>query len=353
MEPGIKFPASVTRDWIEKEGNSLFPNKYLDPPVMDLSQTTLIDSAGLALLYFLGRQYAKAGKKLTLLNASKDILSALDTYGRSSAGKKDEPLQKGNIFLRMGDYALASRDTIVVALSMLTEILYWGTAGLLKKRDFRKGSIEQQMFLMGYKALGIVGLLSFLIGIVLALQAALQLQQFGAGIFLAPMITISMIKELGPLMTAIILTGRNGSAVTAEIATMVVGEEIDALRTMGINPIQFVIVPKFFALSITMPLLSIAATMSGLLGGYLVAILYLDISSGLFIREMMKNIIFFDVVANVVKSVVFSWLIIWIGSFHGFRVRGGAESVGKETTASVVTGIFIIIMADAAFSFIF
>jgi phospholipid/cholesterol/gamma-HCH transport system permease protein len=134
---------------------------------------------------------------------------------------------------------------------------------------------------------------------------------------------------------------------------MVVGEEIDALRTMGINPIQFVIVPKFFALSITMPLLSIAGTMFGLLGGYLIAIFYLDISSGLFIREMMKNIVFMDVVANVVKSVVFSWLIIWIGSFHGFRVRGGAESVGKETTASVVTGIFIIIMADAVFSFIF
>jgi phospholipid/cholesterol/gamma-HCH transport system permease protein len=162
-----------------------------------------------------------------------------------------------------------------------------------------------------------------------------------------------MIKEIVPLMTAIILTGRNGSAITAEIATMVVGEEIDALRTMGIHPVQFVIVPKFFALSLTMPLLSITGSIVGLLGGYLVAVFYLDISSGLFIREMMKNIVFADVVANIVKSVVFSWLIIWIGAFHGFRVRGGAEAVGKETTASVVMGIFAIIIADAAFSFIF
>ena len=353
MAETVLLPASLTRGWIEKEGRTLLSRRNTEPLVLDFSGTTLIDSAGLSLLFFLGRQYAKAGNKLTLRNASQDMLSSLDSYGRSAAEKRETSLKKDNIFLRMGDYALASRDTTVVALSMLAEILYWGTLGLLKKRDFRKGTIEQQMFLMGYKALGIVGLLSFLIGIVLALQAAMQLQQFGAGIFLAPMITISMIKELGPLMTAIILTGRNGSAVTAEIATMVVGEEIDALRTMGINPIQFVIVPKFFALSITMPLLSIAATMFGLLGGYLVAIFYLDISSGLFIREMMKNIVFTDVVANVVKSVVFSWLIIWIGSYHGFRVRGGAESVGKETTASVVTGIFIIIMADAVFSFIF
>jgi phospholipid/cholesterol/gamma-HCH transport system permease protein len=353
MTTSIQMPPSVTREWIEKEGKFLLSRTLAEPPVLDLAQTSLIDSAGLSFLFYLGKQYEKAGKKLTLRNASQYIVSALGAFPRPQGVENGGPSQKSNFFERLGDSALASRDTMSVALSMLAEILYWGSFGLFKKRDFRKGAIEQQMFFMGYQALGIVGLLSFLIGVVLALQVAMQLQQFGAGIFLAPMIVISMIKELGPLMTAIILTGRNGSATTAEIATMVVGEEIDALRTMGINPIQFVIVPKFFALSLTMPLLSISASLFGLLGGLLVAIFYLDITPGLFLREMMKNIALMDVVANVVKSMVFSWLIIWIGAFHGFRVKGGAESVGKETTASVVTGIFIIIMADAMFSFIF
>jgi phospholipid/cholesterol/gamma-HCH transport system permease protein len=349
----MELPGSVTREWIEKEGKSLLSHKNIDPPVLDLSKTTLIDSAGLSLLFFLGRQYARSGKKVTIRNASPEILSAINAYRKSTEEKKEPPLQQENVFMRIGDSLLAYRDTLVVALSVLAEMIYWGTFGLLKKRDFRKGVLEQQMFFMGYKALGIVSLLSFLIGIVLALQAAMQLEHFGAGIFLAPMIAISMIKELGPLMTAIILTGRTGSATTAEIATMVVGEEIDALRTMGINPIQFVVVPKFFALSITMPFLYIAASMFGILGGYLVAVFYLDISSGLFIRELTKNVFLNDIVANIVKSVVFSWLIIWIGTFHGFKVKGGAEAVGKETTASVVTGIFIIIIADAVFSFIF
>ncbi|HMD69587.1 MAG TPA: MlaE family lipid ABC transporter permease subunit [Chitinivibrionales bacterium] len=353
MDSVIELPDSITRDWIEKEGYALLSRPAADAPVLDASRTRLIDSSGISLLSYVGRAYAKTGKRIVLRNASEAVLSALRGAAPPPADSFDRRVLEQNILLRLGDAVVTLYNTLVLALSMLAEILYWGTFGLLKKRDFRKGAIEQQMFQMGYKALGIVGLLSFLIGNVLALQAAMQLEHFGAGIFLAPMIVISMIKELGPLMTAIILTGRNGSAITAEIATMVVGEEIDALRTMGIHPIQYVIIPKFFALSVTMPLLSITASLTGLLSGYLVAVLYLDISSGLFIREMMKNIVLADVVANIVKSIVFSWLIIWIGAFHGFRVRGGAEAVGRETTASVVTGIFVIIMADAAFSFIF
>ena len=161
-----------------------------------------------------------------------------------------------------------------------------------------------------------------------------------------------MVRELGPLLTAIILAGRTGSATTAEIATMVVGEELDALQTMGINPVQYVVVPKFWAISLTMPMLSIMATAAGILGGFFVAIFYLDLSTSLFWNELIKSIHFRDFWAGFVKSLIFSWLIIWIGSYYGFRVRGGAEAVGKETTASVVTGIFIIILADALFSFV-
>jgi phospholipid/cholesterol/gamma-HCH transport system permease protein len=352
MTRTIELPASVTRDWIEKNGGSLLSESYPDFLVLDLSRTTLIDSAGLSLLYYMGRQSEKAGKKLTLRNASSDILAELSTV-RIPEGINEIPFKKDGIFARTGSGFLNAAATAEAGLSMLTELLFWSSFGIVKKRDFRKGVLGREMYQMGYRALGIVGLLSFLIGIVLALQAAIQLEHFGAGIFLAPMITISMIKELGPLLTAIILVGRSGSAITAEVATMVVGEEIDALRTIGVNPVQFVVVPKFFALSITMPILSAGATVTGIVGGYIVAVLYLGISSNLMIGEIIKNVFLNDVAANIVKSVVFSWLIVWIGAFHGFRVRGGAEAVGRETTQSVVNGIFIIILADAAFSFIF
>ncbi len=353
MPTVFELPSSLVTGWVEKEGAALLRSLPPAPPVLDASKTQHADSSGISLLSYIIRHYANTGKKIVVRNPSAELLSALKGMAASFAKEQKSLPRAEGILAGLGSGVSRMYDTLVLALSMLAEIIYWSTLGMLSRRDFRKGAIEHQMFLMGYKALGIVGLLSFLIGNVLALQAAMQLSHFGAGIFLAPMIVISMIKELGPLLTAIILTGRNGSAITAEIATMVVGEEIDALRTMGLHPIQFVIVPKFFAMSVTMPLLSITASLFGLLGGYLVAIFYLDISSGLFIREMMKNIVFADVVANIVKSVVFSWLIIWIGAFHGFRVKGGAEAVGRATTASVVTGIFIIIMADAAFSFVF
>jgi phospholipid/cholesterol/gamma-HCH transport system permease protein len=167
------------------------------------------------------------------------------------------------------------------------------------------------------------------------------------------MMGITMIKEMGPLLTAIIISGRNGSATTAEIATMVVGEEIDALKTMGLNPVQFIVVPKCWAMTLSMPLLTIFSTFIGIFGGWVVAVFYLGLSSSLFVGELLKNVYLPDVAANMIKSTVFSWLIVWIGAYHGFKVKGGAEEVGRETTASVVTGIFIIIVADALFSFVF
>ena len=346
------MPGHISKEWVEKGASAFFamvPSAY---PCLDFANTISIDSAGISFLLFLGKKSADHGKKLVLKNLPSHIKKTIET---AHIAKKNLLVlqKKENAFVRVGSAILTGKQKVELGLSMLAELLYWATFGLLKRRDFRKGVFEQQMFLMGYKAFGIVALLSFLIGMVLALQAALQLEKFGAGIFLAPMITISMIKELGPLLCAIIITGRSGSAITAEIATMVVGEEIDALRTMGINPLQFVAVPKLFALSVTMPILSLFASLVGVVAGFLVAVTYLDISINLMIGEIIKNIYFHDVIANVIKSVVFSWLIVWIGSFHGFRVHGGAEAVGRETTQSVVNGIFIIICADAIFSFVF
>lgn len=259
--------------------------------------------------------------------------------------------QSAGMFLRLGNATLDIARTGRDLLSVLVEMLYWGTFGMARKRDIRKGSLGDQMYQLGYKAVMIVCLLSFLIGIVMALQSAMFLRTYGAGIYLASMIGWSMVKEFGPLLTAIILAGRTGSATTAEIATMGVSEEIDALKTMGISHYQFVVVPKFWAISLTMPLLAMLASTAGIFGAFLVSLFYLDIAGTLFWSELWKHISLGDVGAGLLKSLVFSWLIIWIGTYYGLRVRGGAEAVGRETTASVVTCIFVIILADAFFSF--
>ena len=347
----IELPSFLDRKWVEK--SSIVYEKPKTALTLDFSHTEHVDSAGIALIYYLNRSYEKARKKIVLKNVPDGVLLSLQKWNPVSEEDSGRHTGKDGFFSFIGGKAVASFDTAVQALSMLTEILYWGSIGLFKKRDFRRGVCTEQMFLLGYQALGIVSLLAFLIGVVLALQTAIQLNQFGAGIFLAPLIGVSMLKELGPLLTAIIISGRNGSATTAEIATMMVGEEIDALKTMGLNPIQFIVVPKMWAMSLTMPFLSLFASAVGIFGGYLVAVTYLGITPSLFIGELIKYVILHDVVINMVKSVVFAWLIVWVGAFHGFRVKGSAEEVGRETTASVVSGIFIIIVMDAIFSFIF
>jgi len=288
---------------------------------------------------------------MVLRNIPSDLLSNLQSWGTVPSPVLLVDNIEKSVLEKIGEFVYSLKNEASQSLSMLTEMVHWGTLGLLKKRDYRRGVLGEQMYQLGFKALGIVGLLSLLIGLVLALQTAIQLQTYGAGVFLAPLIGKSMVVELGPLLTAIILAGRTGSATTAEIATMGVGEELDALKTMGINPIQFVVVPKFWAITITMPLLSIIATAAGIVGGFIVATMYLDLAPNMYWSDLGMYLTFKDVVAGFTKSVAFSWLIIWIGACYGFRVHGGAEAVGKETTASVVTAIFAIIVADAFFSF--
>jgi phospholipid/cholesterol/gamma-HCH transport system permease protein len=345
-----KVPAVLDRAWIS--GCGLMSGSHSGRLVLDLSQTERIDSAGVCFLELLKELCREQGGSLVLQGVREDIKNQLNLKKSASAAVKTVPFKKENFLERVGGGTTGALNTAGEALSVLVEMLYWSTIGVFRRQDFKKGGLYEQMYQLGFKAVGIVALLSFLIGVVLSLQSAMQLRNFGMGIFLIPLIGITMIRQMGPLLTAIILAGRTGSATTAEIATMVVGEEIDALRTMGINPMQYVMAPKFWAISLTMPLLSIIATAAGIFGGYVIAILYLDLSTSLFLSELAKVVKVEHILAGCFKSMVFSWLIIWIGCYFGFRVRGGAEAVGRETTSSVVVGIFIIIVANALFSFV-
>ncbi len=341
----LHIPGQVTREWVEQHSRLLSrpPSSGLK---LDFSATDHIDTAGASFFRILKE---KMGSELIFVHMSSSIASLLESSHRI---KKDTPDSRRSRF-SFNTMRKQITGTVTNALFILEEMLYWATIGLRRKRDFRKGIFAEQLYMLGYRAIGIVVLLSFLIGVVVSLQSALFLKEYGAGIYLASMIGWTMVREFGPLITAIIIAGRNGSATTAEIATMQVQEEVDALRAMGLNPVQFIVVPKLYAIVLTMPLLAIIASASGIFGGFLVSLSYLDIGVNLFMTELTKYIYAVDVVMNMVKSMVFGTLIVWVGTFYGFKVRGGAEQVGKETTACVVTGIFVIIVADAIFSFIY
>ena len=205
----------------------------------------------------------------------------------------------------------------------------------------------------GFDALPIVGLLSFLLGIVVAYQGADQLRQYGANIFVADLVGLSMLREFAPLITAIIIAGRSGSAYAAQIGTMNVTEEIDAMRTIGIRPLELLVLPKVIALVIALPLLTVFADVLGVFGGMIMARSQLGISFGEFQDRFVKAVSITAYIVGIGKAPVFAIIISVVGCFQGFRTKGGADSVGRQTTRSVVQSIFLVIVADALFSIAF
>ncbi len=205
----------------------------------------------------------------------------------------------------------------------------------------------------GLDALPIVGLLSFLLGVVVAYQGADQLRQYGANIFVADLVGLSMLREFAPLITAIIVAGRSGSAYAAQIGTMSVTEEIDAMRTIGIEPHELLVLPKILALVVALPLLTVFADAMGVLGGMVMAKTQLGVGFAEFFDRMALAVSVTSFLVGIGKAPVFAIIIAMVGCFQGFRTHGGADSVGRQTTRSVVQSIFLVIVADALFSIAF
>jgi phospholipid/cholesterol/gamma-HCH transport system permease protein len=205
----------------------------------------------------------------------------------------------------------------------------------------------------GFDALPIVGLLSFLLGIVVAYQGADQLRQYGANIFVADLVGLSMLREFAPLIVALIVAGRSGSAYAAQIGTMCVTEEIDAMRTLGISPLELLVLPKIFALLVALPLLTVFADALGVFGGMLMARAQLGVGFDEFLVRFVKAVSPTAYLIGICKAPVFAFIIAVVGCFQGFRTSGGADSVGRQTTLSVVQATFLVIVADALFSIAF
>lgn len=320
--------------------------------LIDLSEVTAIDSAGVALLDEIKSKYGTIANNVQLLNIPSNIQHALDSFSIENLPLETMPTKPG-FFEFVGEYALQIKKGFMGLLYLVSDIFYWSMVGLFQRKGQREGSFIQQSVLIGVNAISVVGLISFLFGLILALQSAAQLRQFGANIFVADLIGIAMLREMGPLMTAIIVAGRSGSAIASEIATMVVTEEIDALKTMSLNPIRYVIVPKLHGITLTMPLLTILSDLIGILGGFVIGITYLQLSATVFFNELVTVLFMKDLLTGLFKSIVFAWIIIIVACYFGLRVTGGSEGVGKATTASVVASIFFVIVADSILGLIF
>ncbi len=230
---------------------------------------------------------------------------------------------------------------------------YWTFVAPLKGRGLKWGAAIHQMVLVGFNSIPIVSLISLFIGLILALQGAYQLEKFGAGYFVTALVGVSMTRELGPLITAIVIAGRSGSAFAAEIGTMKVSEEIDALEAMGLNSVKFIVVPKLLAMLIMLPCVTLISDLSGILGGGIFETYQLGQTFVTFILATRDALYMRDIWTGLVKSVVFAYVITKVGCYEGFSVRGGAEGVGKATTSSVVVSIFLVIVADVVFTAFF
>jgi phospholipid/cholesterol/gamma-HCH transport system permease protein len=217
----------------------------------------------------------------------------------------------------------------------------------------RAASLASHMEKAGFDALPIVGLLSFLIGVVTAFQSADQLARFGAQIFTVNIVGIGILREMGILITAIIVAGRSGSAFTAQIGTMKVNEEIDAMRTIGLDPVEILVLPRVLGLVIVLPLLTFYADILGILGGAVMASTSLDISLLQFARQMKGAVSITSFWVGMIKAPFFAFIIALVGCFEGFQVTRSAESVGSHTTKAVVEGVFLVIVFDAFFSIFF
>jgi phospholipid/cholesterol/gamma-HCH transport system permease protein len=205
---------------------------------------------------------------------------------------------------------------------------------------------------VGVDGLPIVGLISFLLGLVLAFMSSLQLKQFGANIYVPSLLSIAMVRELGPIMTAILVTGRSGSSFAAEIGSMKINEEIDALIVMGFNPVRFLALPKVFASIVVVPLLTIFSDIFAIMGGLFIGVSFLELSIYTYIQQSLNVIDMFGFVTSIIKSIVLGVLIAAIGCQRGFAAKSGAEAVGNATTSAVVAGLFLIIVVDSIFAIV-
>ncbi len=325
--------------------------------VVDCERIEALDTAGAWVLQKLLRRLRDEGTSLQVRELRPEFTKLMEVVAQHVVNQADKPApaasQSPTTIERIGRSAEAVFEQAVALLGFVGESAVALAGCVAHPARFRWRPILYNIRSAGFDALPIVGLLSFLLGIVVAYQGADQLRQYGANIFVADLVGLSMLREFAPLITAIIIAGRSGSAYAAQIGTMAVTEEIDAMRTIGIAPLDMLVLPKIIALLIALPLLTVFADVLGVFGGMIMARAQLGVGFGEFLDRFVKAVSITAYMVGIGKAPAFAAIIAVVGCFQGFRTKGGADSVGRQTTRSVVQTIFLVIVADALFSIAF
>ncbi len=333
---------------------SIIKSKSPNSLLIDLERVSYFDDFGALVLIELKN----------IMSANAGNFKIVDTYGRVQEilslinfdviekHKFIKRKRSDNIFLRLGEASTTEAYNIRFLISFLGSVFLSFFHICLHPGSLRTGDTISCMEKTGVNALPIVGMISFLLGLVIAFMSSLQLQQFGANIYVASLVSIAMVSELGPIMTAIVVAGRSGSAFAAEIGTMQISEEVDALFIMGIDPTLFLAIPRIIASIIVVPLLTLFSDLFAIAGGLVVGVFILDLSMTSFLNQVIKTLTLFEVSWGIMKSIVFALIISWIGCLRGFQTRGGADAVGNAATSAVVSSIFLIILFDSIFAVI-
>ncbi|MGD8394562.1 MAG: MlaE family lipid ABC transporter permease subunit [Candidatus Eiseniibacteriota bacterium] len=322
--------------------------------LVDLSGLERIDSTGVAVILEARHRLGARDHRLQVRGAS-DAVRKIFAISLRHAGVLDEetPTAFWDPVSAAGQSVIRFKDRLEELVVQAGNVSYWMLVAPFLGKPVRFGETLRQAGFFGADAVPIVGLIALLIGLIMGMQAAEQLRQFGAAIFVADMVGIATTRELGPLMTAIIVSGRTGSSIAAELGTMVVTEEIDALRTMGLDPVRHLVVPRILALVLVMPCLVAIANVVAIFGGFLIGTVHLGLGPQTYINETIQALYLSDITAGMVKAVVFGAVIANVGVFEGFAVSGGSEEVGQATTRAVVKSILFVIIADAVFTALF
>ena len=325
--------------------------------LFDLSDVSALDTAGAWLVNRTSQDFRQHSVGTELRGVAENfapLMRVVETAEKEAAERVARP---GNYWLEM--LVRVGRATVECGTEGKALLNFYGLTivafldAIRHPRKFRIVSLVNQIEQAGLNAIPIVCLLSFLIGIVIAFVGADQLRRFGAEIFTVNLLGVIMLREIGVLLAAILVAGRSGSAFTAQIGTMQVNEEVDALRTIGLNPIEVLVLPRINGLLISLPILAFLSNVAGLVGGALMASMVLDVTFGQFLRQLETVLTLSHFFVGMVKAPVFAYIIAIVGCYEGLRVSGSAESVGRMTTKSVVTSIFLVIIANAIFSVIF
>ena len=322
-----------------------------DPLTIDLSDINRMDTVGAWIVY---RTVRDRGAKV--IGASRDEASLLKQVREFDVPTRVTPEERGGVtrvLMELGEWVAETGQTLVGLLGFFGSTLIAFANVIRRPKRFRVNAVIQRFDVVGVRALGIIGLMSFLIGIVIAQQGSVQLAQFGAQVYTINLIGRITLRELGTLMTAIMVAGRSGSAFAAQLGTMKITEEIDAMRTIGVSPIEALVVPRIISAVVMMPLLAFWSMLMALLGGGVFVWLSLEIPPITYVQRLHEVIPITDLWVGLVKAPVFGFIIALAGCFQGMLVQGDSEEVGSRTTTAVVQSIFLVIVLDAVFAVFF